>query len=64
MKTVKKTNLTSINPGIDKDANERLLVLEALRKNQWNITKAAQSSKMSRTQFVRILKKFGFRDVL
>ncbi|MDH5187191.1 MAG: helix-turn-helix domain-containing protein [bacterium] len=64
MRAAKKSNPVSINPGADKETVERLLVLDALRKNKWNIAKAAKSIKMSQAQFSRILRRFGFRDVL
>jgi transcriptional regulator with GAF, ATPase, and Fis domain len=46
------------------ETGERYVVLEALRKNGWNIAKAAKSVRMNHSQFVRLLRKYGFRDVL
>ncbi len=40
---------------------ERLFVLDALKRNEWNVTKAAVETGMQRTNFQALLKKFHIR---
>jgi transcriptional regulator with GAF, ATPase, and Fis domain len=44
--------------------DERRFVLETLRKNGWNIASAARSLRMKRSEFTRLLRQHGLRDVL
>ena len=40
---------------------ERLFVLEALKRNQWNVTKSAEETGMQRTNFQALMKKYDIR---
>jgi DNA-binding NtrC family response regulator len=40
---------------------ERLFVLEALKRNEWNVTRSAEETGMQRTNFQALMKKFQIR---
>jgi len=40
---------------------ERLFVLEALKRNAWNVTKSAEETGMQRANFQALMKKYGIR---
>ena len=64
VKRFKDQSASGVNSMGKHETGERYLVLEALRNNGWNIAKAAKSIGLTRSQLVRILRKYGFRDVL
>jgi len=64
MRKTKRRVFREDDPISNDGQSERHIVLEALRKNGWNITKAAKSVRMTQLQFIRILRRYGFRDVL
>lgn len=42
--------------------DEREFIRETLRRNGGNSTSAARSLKMKRSEFVRLLRRYGLRD--
>jgi len=40
---------------------ERLFVLEALKRNQWSVTRSAEETGMQRTNFQALMKKYQIR---
>ncbi len=43
---------------------EKLFIIEALKRNDWNISKAAREVSMQRTNFMALMKKYGIRKQL
>jgi len=56
LKKIKKTAREKSVEGI-----ERLFVLEALKRNAWNVTKSAEETGMQRANFQALMKKYGIR---
>jgi transcriptional regulator with GAF, ATPase, and Fis domain len=40
---------------------EKLILLEALKRNAWNVTKSAEETGMQRTNFQALMKKYQIR---
>ena len=40
---------------------EKLFVLEALKRNDWNVTRSAEETGMQRTNFQALMKKYNIR---
>lgn len=56
LKKIKKTAREKSVEGI-----ERLFVLEALKRNAWNVTRSAEETGMQRANFQALMKKYGIR---
>ncbi|OGA20269.1 MAG: Fis family transcriptional regulator [Betaproteobacteria bacterium RIFCSPLOWO2_02_FULL_63_19] len=56
LKKIKKTAREKSVEGI-----ERLFVIEALKRNAWNVTRSAEETGMQRANFQALMKKYGIR---
>jgi len=56
LKRIKKATREKSVEGI-----EKLFVLEALKRNAWNVTKSAEETGMQRANFQALMKKYGIR---
>jgi len=56
----KKPNTSSGNPNDENETIERNWTVEALRKNDWNIAKAAKSLGMTQSWLTRLLRRRAF----